>query len=219
MSLKGHTREIVLGVILVIVAVWLLRPAAPEPGDDAEAVARAVRAEVTGLKAKYEDIDIALLTKDASSYDGGGRNLFDYGVIQPPPPSPEELEARRKAEEERRRLAEQARLEAERLRLEALERQAEADELAAKNPPPAPPPPTTPARRPPPAIDLKYMGMVGAAKDKIAIFLDGNEFLMAKEGEVVKEHFRVMEIGYDTLRMGYTDPYFEDEHRVLHLGE
>ena len=120
MSLKGHTREIVLGVTLVMVAVWLLRPAAPEPGDDAEAQARAVRAEVTVVKAKYEEIDIAALAKKQSDYDGGGRNLFDYGVIQPPPPSPEELEARRKAEEERRRLAELARLEAERLRREEL---------------------------------------------------------------------------------------------------
>ena len=72
---------------------------------------------------------------------------------------------------------------------------------------------------PPPEIDVKFIGMVGASEDKIAIFLDGNEFLLAKVGETIKEHFRVEEIGYDTLRMGYTDPQFEDEHRVLHLGE
>ena len=88
--------------------------------------------------------------------------------------------------------------------------------MAASSPAPAP---AAAEEERAPAIDLRYMGMVGATEDKIAIFLDGNEFLLAKEGEVVKEHFRVMEIGYDTLRMGYTDPYFEDEHRIMNLGE
>ena len=44
-----------------------------------------------------------LLTQQPGDYDGGGRNLFDYGRIAPPPPTPEEL-ARRA------RLAEEARL-------------------------------------------------------------------------------------------------------------
>ena len=56
---------------------------------------------------------------------------------------------------------------------------------AAPLPPPGPPPP--------PPINLKYYGFSAAAGNsaKTAFFLDGEDILMAKEGETVKRRYRV----------------------------
>ena len=61
--------------------------------------------------------------------------------------------------------------------------------------------------------------MLGQAEEKIAIFLDEKDFFMAKEGEAMKEDFRIVKIGYDTLQLGYTDPVFEGESEILQMGK
>ena len=219
MSIKGHLREIVLGIGFLVIVLWYFSPSAPPlPGEDAAKAAEegdALLALVDRLP-PLDNLD-AMLRK-GGEYDGSGRNLFDYGVVKPKGPSPEELA---RLAEERRKKAEADRLkreEAERLRKEAQARlDAQAREEAVKLAQQYTPPP--PSRPVPPTIDLKFIGIIGDPKDKIAIFLDGKEFLLAKEGDEIKKDFVLREIGYDTLKMGFTDSQFEDEIRILPMGE
>jgi hypothetical protein len=70
--------------------------------------------------------------------------------------------------------------------------------------PPPPPPPVTP---PPPPIALKYYGFSSppGAGGKTAFFLDGEDILVAKEGETVKRRYRVVRIGVNSVVMEDTD--------------
>ena len=218
MSAKGHAREIILGIALMVFVLWYFSPTAPPlvggTGESGEAVEDPLRWMIDRLQ---QGGDLEALVQVAGTYEGGGRNLFDYGVIKPPGPTPEELarlaeERRKREQEERERQA-----EAERLRKEAMARQSsQARDEARRAAQDATPPP--PAKPVPPAIDLKFIGVIGDPADKIAIFLDGKDFLLAQEGDVVKEQFQIMKISYDTLQMGFTDPRFEEENRILPMG-
>ena len=221
MNLQGRKREILLGAILVAVLFWAFRPSAPQPAiqEERKGEKKGGAPSFPAIWQMVPDVDFTSLTAQAGEYQGGGRNLFDFGVIKPPPPSPEELARQAAAEQERQRREAEAQPEAQRLREEAMKRQqeeeaarqaAEQARLAA-NPPP-PPKPT------PPPINLKFIGVVGPQDGKIAIFLDGSDFVLAKEGETVKGAFRVEKIGYDVLKMGYVDPKFAKEHQILPLG-
>ena len=69
----------------------------------------------------------------------------------------------------------------------------------------APPPP--PPAPPPPPISLKYYGFSSppGAGTKTAFFLDGEDILVAKEGETVKRRYRVVRIGVTSVVMEDTD--------------
>jgi hypothetical protein len=218
MNLKGHMREVSLGVALVALLVYLFLPSAP--ASDPPSTEEEARKKVSGTAASIlqgPDVDLALLTQQPGNYDGGGRNLFDYGVIKPPPPTPEELAAMAAAAEKARLEAdaERKRLEAEReaQRQAMLERQKQLD---IDRPPQAPREPPKPI---PPMFPYKFIGVLGESAARIAIFLDKDDFLLAKEGEDVKEKFRIDKIGYDTLQIGYTDPQFKEESRILKMGK
>jgi len=70
--------------------------------------------------------------------------------------------------------------------------------------PPPPPPVIAP---PPPPITLKYYGFSSppGAGSKTAFFLDGEDILVAKEGETVKRRYRVVRIGVNSVVMEDTD--------------
>ena len=219
MAFTAHRREIVMGSVLVIAAFWLLRPPAAPVLPEEVAAETAKEGDPLDEVRRIPRVDPERLAEGAGEYQGGGRNLFDFGVMRPPPPSPEELAQMAAAEAERQRLEAERQAEAERLRQEALERQREeeaqraarAAARAAANPPPPPKPV-------PPSMSFRLIGMVGPADDKLAILLDGEEFLMARVGETVNQSFEVLEIGYDTVTIGYTDPKFASESKVLPLG-
>jgi hypothetical protein len=219
MNLKAHAREIVLGAILVVVLFLLFRPAAPEPRVALETPADEKKVDLTSVVTHIPDPRFDRLDVPGGDYGGGGRNLFDYGVAKPKPPPPEEV-ARMQAEAAKRQEQDAAsQAEAEKLRREALERQQEEARRTAEQRaeevrlnPPAPAAPTAPS------CDLKLFGLVGEPGRKLAIFLDGETFLTAREGETVKQVFKVEKIGYDSLRLGYTDPRFASEHVTLALG-
>lgn len=64
-----------------------------------------------------------------------------------------------------------------------------------KPPPPPPPPPPDPKA---PPIPLKFYGFVNpskAATDKRAFFLDGEDIVIAAEGELVKKRYKIVRIG------------------------
>jgi hypothetical protein len=60
---------------------------------------------------------------------------------------------------------------------------------------------------PPPPITLKYYGFSSppGAGTKTAFFLDGEDILVAKEGETVKRRYRVVRIGVTSVVMEDTD--------------
>ncbi len=164
----------------------------------------------------------------APSYDLGGRNLFQYGAIRPPPPSPEELERIRLAEEQRLKALEeaarqrQAAEEAARLEREAAAQKAlEEMNARAKAAPPVEAAPKVPPKPPPPAIDLKLVGYLGPLDSRIAVFYasGGKEIVLGKKGEILEGKFKVLEIGVESVEMGYVDPAHADAKKTIHLGK
>jgi len=73
--------------------------------------------------------------------------------------------------------------------------------------PPPPPPPTQPqpALPPPgpPPINLKYYGYSTKRTDgeKKAFFLDGEDIIVASEGEIIKKQYKVVRIGNTSVQM------------------
>jgi hypothetical protein len=59
----------------------------------------------------------------------------------------------------------------------------------------------------PPPIPLRYYGSSSASGSslKTAFFLDGDEILMAKEGETVKRRYRVLRISVNSVVMEDTE--------------
>jgi len=81
-------------------------------------------------------------------------------------------------------------------------------------PEPPPPPPQAPQAPPPPPITLKYYGYSSARGDnrKHAFFLDGDDILVAAEGETVKKRYRVVRIGVNSVVM--EDTQFKHEQTL-----
>ncbi len=128
-----------------------------------------------------------LLAKvQAVNMEGGARNLFAAGTA-PLPPEP----------------------------LVAVKRGVT---RAAAGPPPPPPPPAPPQPPQAPPITLKYYGYSSARGDnkKRAFFLDGEDILVAAEGETVKKRYRVVRIGVNSVVM--EDTQFKQE-KTLPLTE
>ncbi len=78
---------------------------------------------------------------------------------------------------------------------------------AAVSLPPTPPPTAPPGPPPPPPITLRYYGFssVPGSAAKTAFFLDGEDILVAKEGETVKRRYRVVRIGATSVVMEDTE--------------
>lgn len=70
---------------------------------------------------------------------------------------------------------------------------------------PTPPQPVHPAPGPPPAppINLKYYGYSTKHSDgeKKAFFLDGEDIIVAAEGEIIKKQYKVVRIGTTSVQM------------------
>ncbi len=179
--------------------------------------------DLGGLDVKLKEIS----TVDPQMFTEGrpdaqpDRNLFQYGVPKPPPVDP--------AEVERQRIATQQALQAEEARARALkaQQQEEAARLAALPPPPqivqnTPPPPEPPREPPkptPPPIKFRFLGMMGPTKKTLAVFLDADNILLARKGEVIQGKFRVLEIGVEWADIGYVDPIFKDQKMRLQFGQ
>ena len=71
--------------------------------------------------------------------------------------------------------------------------------------PPAPPKPAGPPA--PPPINLRYYGFssVAGSSTKTAFFLDGEDILVAKEGDTLKRRYRVVRIGATSVVMEDTE--------------
>ena len=185
-------REIVLLVVLGVGALaylWYLRSGS-SPLDDK--LAKGVEGTYSAADAPV--VELARLQGETEAFDPAGRDLFKYSK---PPVDPDALARQRALEDARRKAQEDARKR----------REAEARNR-----------PRVPATPQPPGIPLKYIGYLGPKDDKIAFFLDGDEILQAQSGDVLMEKFRLVEIRYETVVMGFTDQKWLDRTRELTLS-
>jgi hypothetical protein len=214
---KDKKKEIILGALLVAIAYALWHNLGG--GGDAAPVAGPARPGAVA-RVKIDDIKLpnvnwAALSAPRPVYDPNGRNIFTWGVIIPPPPppmTPQEKAALEKAQhdaEVARKAAEEAAAKA------AAEQQVKVQEQAkilASQPPPTPPKPV------PPAINYKFIGYFGPSENKIAILNDGTDLIFVRQGEKIGGQFRILEIGYESVKFGYTDPKFKGETTTLPMS-
>jgi len=144
---------------------------------------------LAGEDLKFGDAPWVRLDRLAGSsegYDADGRDLFEY--YTPPPPKAKPVVRQPPPKVERK-------------------------------PPPRPVERPTRERAPtgptPPAISFTYLGYLGPKDGKIAVFEDGKQVMLARTGDVVKDQFRVVEFGFETVVMGYVDERFKDQTSEL----
>ncbi len=220
---EARKKQILLGLVLALLAFFAYRQFS------------GVGAEIGSLAGPYGERSGSLLAAlpvipsipwdrleaSPAGYNPKGRNLFKYGRIKPPPPSAAERAAMRKArlaEEAARKKAEEDRLRQQRLaaerQKESLKRATAPQYVAPPRGPAAPAPPP-----PPPIVTFKFIGYMGPAENKIAVLVDGEDFYLGRIGEVVNEEFRIVEIGFEWVQVGYTNPLFADQTRRILMGE
>lgn len=203
------TREIVLACVLgtsILFLVWwnFIRGDAVLPGAGAGGDEQAAGA-IPGASVPLLALDRHTAAPELHDHV---RNLFAYSK------SPEEIaDEQRRAEELRRmqELAEQRRREEQ----ERLAREAAAAAERAKNTQ------VVPREAPPPTLTLKLVGLMGPPKDKIVVLADprpGGEIFLARQGGVIANDFKVLDIQYDTVTIGYVNPKWEQLKRTLKLG-
>ncbi|UCF80109.1 MAG: hypothetical protein JSV08_06195 [Acidobacteriota bacterium] len=174
------TREKALGVaalIVLLMALWNYAPLLFRGGDDAPlAVARL--GESRGA-ISVESLRIDELEAPRPQYEGAERNLFSFGHI----PTPQAV--RDEQQEKLQQMREQAARERERKEKE-IKKRIEEDRAASGG-----------------SVNfvMPFIGYIGPPDDEIAIFRDGKTFIYAKRGEVLKEQFVVVDIGYESVEI------------------
>lgn len=156
------------------------------------------------IKYDVPALRLDILSLASPEFDPSGRNLFNYDK---PKPTPEELAAMRKAQEEARRRAEEERKK----RQEERERQAAASRVQAEAKAKGPPPP--------PPVGFRFVGYLGNPNDKIAVLEEGEDLYFGKEEETVKEVFKIVKIDFDSIIIGYNKPEWQSNTKLLPLGE
>jgi len=79
---------------------------------------------------------------------------------------------------------------------------------APRKPPPKPrarPASNRPAAPKPPPIDVKYLGSFGPETGKIAVFGDGTDIYNVRKGDILKEHFLLESINYESADLKYVN--------------
>lgn len=83
-----------------------------------------------------------------------------------------------------------------------------------KPPPQRGPPRRRPAPRPnagepaapqPPPVDVKYLGSFGPDSGKIAVFGDGTDIYNVRKGDILKDHFIVESINYESADLKFVN--------------
>jgi hypothetical protein len=104
------------------------------------------------------------------SVEGGRRNLFEFSTPPPKAPDPKAVLAA-------------------------------AVKPASAKAPEAPKTPVAPVKPPPPPIPLKFYGYTNPIKQgvKRAFFLDGEDIVVATEGDLIKRRYKVIKIGLSSV--------------------
>lgn len=135
-------------------------------------------------------VELTLLQAADESYDNDGRDLFKFS--QPPaPPQPAVIYHPPPPPQ---------------------------PQIVEVTPPPMEqlPPPPPPKPQPPP-INFSYLGYLGPKDERMAVFDDGREMILARTGEPIQNKFKVVDFGYQTVLIGYVDPKFKDETTELKM--
>lgn len=85
---------------------------------------------------------------------------------------------------------------------------------------PMPPPPVVkPVEPPPPPIPLKFYGFISPRKSgsKRAFFLDGEDIIVATEGQLIKNRYKIVRIGVNSAVV--EDTQFKNHQQTLPLVE
>ena len=135
------------------------------------------------------EVDLARLDPQAGTFSPG-RDPFRFFQPAPVRPAPPPPPERRPEED-------------------AAQRQAQRAAQAAA---------ATPPRPHPPAIDFRYLGSFGPKERKIAVFSDQNEIYNARQGDVIKERFLVVSIGYESADIGFVGFPSEPAQRLAAGG-
>ncbi len=200
MARKVSAREgVLLGVLAAATLVYFWVTGKPEP------VMRSAASRSAAAKKEKEDalrapvVRMDLLASQSVPYDERGRDLFKYS--QRPPSAAEVRRLREEAARRQKEMEEANRRAAE----EAARRQKQAEEQAkeAVLHPQPPPPPT------PPAINMRYLGYLGPKDNRIAVFEDGKDLIVARKGDVLKGQFKVVDVKWDTVVMGFVKAEFK----------
>ena len=78
--------------------------------------------------------------------------------------------------------------------------------------PPPPPPPVEPT---PPAIPFQYIGLLGPKEQKIGVFEEGKDIVIARVGETVRGQFKLVELKHDAAIIGYVRKEFQNRTKEL----
>lgn len=70
----------------------------------------------------------------------------------------------------------------------------------------------------PPAIDFRYLGSFGPKERRIAVFSDQTEIFNALRGDVIKQRFLVVGIGYESADIGFVGFPSEPAQRLAAGG-
>lgn len=167
-------------VVLVAMVLWRFGPRLIGDGGVREgrppAVGSSSRPGSTETSELPEVVELRLDDLQAVSGDlEQGRDPFSERRPEPVPPSPEA------SQNALREALERARLEQE----------AEAAELVARAVPR------------PPSVDVVFLGSFGSDSNRWAVFTDGSEIFNAGEGDVLKQKFVVVRIGFESADLGF----------------
>ncbi len=189
---KHKRNEIILGVLLVAVATTIWHNLRDEGSESPRIIPiRSEGRSVVGAgDLKVYPVDWVALAAPRPAYDPSGRNIFKWSVNRV---SPTSTEGRASV---------------------AYQQGPTPTPATVPAPPPAAAPisvvSTPPAPRPP-QVPYAFIGYVGPADRKTAVLDDGSGPIFAQQGEIVGGQFKIMDIGYESIRFGYTDSRFRDE--------
>ena len=97
---------------------------------------------------------------------------------------------------------------------DAQEAARKAQQQAQNRPPPTPRQPPK-ARAPKPSF--QYIGNIGPKDSKFAVFTEGQDVLVANVGDEIKNGFVLMDIGFESVVIGYTEERYRNETTELQL--
>jgi hypothetical protein len=183
---ESRRKQILLLALLVVLALvtwWRLGPRFFGEGHAGPRGARGIGSASGSVRAKRaalpEVVELRLEDLEAVSGDlEPGRDPFHARQPEPtpkPPPAPDQSALR--AAMERARLAAEA------------QEQAGAEIVRA-------------VPRPPP-VDIVFLGSFGPDRKRYAVFTDGSEIFNAGEGEVLKDKYVVVRIGFESADLGF----------------
>ena len=202
---KLNQRELVLAVLAGIIGIvglfYLFRGEGGIGISQLESrfTAEEARAEV-GSQLRVPEIDLAVLEERTDAFENE-RNLFAYGRNQrqqssAPPPGRTGPASETKTPEEEAAEKEKAK---------------EAEDEKEK----------TASLPDPPEVSFKFVGFIGPPSEK-TVFLTDEEAetnYIGGVGEAVGGQFRILEIGYEYVDIGYTDPMFDGQSKRIILAE